>query len=441
MRHDDDNKPADLSDFAEIPAQSSDDDSYADRLGDGGYGADSYGASYGGYGDDSHSAFSGSYGDQPYGTSQPSDAAAHGGSGTEHIGRSVSSGNLDSENVRKNSGPRHGAHGKNAANDGKLPPLPGDNPDGYDVAVTDAASEQEIAKKRKKRADRRFLIAIIAMVLLLIVGVGLILYPSIADAWNRHVSSKAVATYVEKVEDMSTEERDSQINAANEYNAALVGRGTSRFIPTEAEHEQYESILDVTGTGIMGYVTIPRISVRVPIYHGTSDTVLQIAAGHLEGSSFPVGGESTHAAISGHTGLPSALLFTGLDQLEKGDTFSITVFDEVLTYEVSEINVVEPTDVSDLDIVEGEDLVSLITCTPYGVNSHRLIVTGHRIPTPTSEEAGTMTDQALVKDIAFVVAAVVCVIIAVVAVILRRRYLARQARGVPSKKGVHHSSR
>ncbi|NEG70394.1 class C sortase [Bifidobacterium sp. BRDM6] len=265
------------------------------------------------------------------------------------------------------------------------------------------------------------------MILLLLVGVGLILYPSIADAWNRHVSSKAVAGYVEAVENMSTEERDAQLAKANAYNAALVGRGTSRFIPTDAEHEEYESILDVTGTGIMGYVTIPKISVRVPIYHGTSDTVLQIAAGHLEGSSLPVGGPSTHAAISGHTGLPSALLFTGLDRLKEGDTFTITVFDEVLTYEVSEINVVEPTDVSDLEIKEGEDLVSLITCTPYGVNSHRLIVTGHRIPTPTADDADPGIDQALVKDIAMIVAALVIIGGTVAAIFLRRHFRLKKA--------------
>ncbi|WP_231129436.1 class C sortase [Bifidobacterium choloepi] len=325
--------------------------------------------------------------------------------------------------------------------DGTVPPSSGDpgNSDGGnsgdgdhhdggdDGEIVPDESSKQLDATRRKHSNTRFYLTIVAMILLLLVGVGLILYPSIADAWNRHVSSKAVAGYVEAVENMSTEERDAQLAKANAYNAALVGRGTSRFIPTDAEHEEYESILDVTGTGIMGYVTIPKISVRVPIYHGTSDTVLQIAAGHLEGSSLPVGGPSTHAAISGHTGLPSALLFTGLDRLKEGDTFTITVFDEVLTYEVSEINVVEPTDVSDLEIKEGEDLVSLITCTPYGVNSHRLIVTGHRIPTPTADDADPGIDQALVKDIAMIVAALVIIGGTVAAIFLRRHFRLKKA--------------
>ncbi|KFI69614.1 class C sortase [Bifidobacterium magnum] len=288
------------------------------------------------------------------------------------------------------------------------------------------------AKKPSARENRRFWIMAVSMILLLIVGVGIILYPSIADMHNRRVSSRAVATYVEATEDLGKEERERMLADAHQYNATLVGQGKSRFLPNEEQHKHYESLMDVTGTGIMAYVSVPKISIRTPVYHGTSDTVLQIAAGHLEGTSLPVGGESTHAAFSGHTGLPSALLFTGLDRLERGDTFTVTVFDEVMTYEVSDIHVVVPTNVDNLEIQEGKDLVSLITCTPYGVNSHRLIVTGHRIPTPESVEHPV--DKALVKDITLVVVAVVLTIAVVANVFIKRRRMMRGQIGGRHKK-------
>lgn len=281
---------------------------------------------------------------------------------------------------------------------------------------------EELAAKRKKD-NRRFFAMLAAMSALLIIGVGLILYPTIADAWNRHVSSRAVAGYIEKVADTSKEDREKELARAKEYNESLIGQGNSRFLPTPEEKKVYDSILDVSGTGIMGYVTIPKIKARLPIYHGTEETVLQIAAGHLEGSSLPIGGESTHTVLTGHTGLPSAMLFTGLDTLDKGDKFTITVYDEVLTYEVEATHTVLPKEVKDLAIQEGRDLASLVTCTPYGVNSHRLIVTGHRIPTESPQQHIPYRDEGLTQDIAAttVIAAVVIAAIVTVFVVQRRR--------------------
>lgn len=249
-------------------------------------------------------------------------------------------------------------------------------------------------------SKRKFAAMLTFMIIMLIVGVGLIVYPTVADAWNRHVASRAIAGYTQQVADTPKEDREAQLEKAANYNASLVGQGNGRFLPNAEEKKEYNSILDVSGTGIMGYISIPAIHARLPIYHGTDEAVLQIAAGHYEGSSFPIGGESTHAVITGHTGLPSAQLFTGIDGMKEGDKFSITVYDQVLTYEVEERQVVLPTNVKPLAIQEGRDLVSLITCTPYGVNSHRLILTAHRIPTPeNSKEVEVNPEQAIMSDV------------------------------------------
>lgn len=251
-----------------------------------------------------------------------------------------------------------------------------------------------------KMSKRKFVAMLTFMIIMLIVGVGLIVYPTVADAWNRHVASRAIAGYTQQVADTPKEDREAQLEKAANYNASLVGQGNGRFLPNAEEKKEYNSILDVSGTGIMGYISIPAIHARLPIYHGTDEAVLQIAAGHYEGSSFPIGGESTHAVITGHTGLPSAQLFTGIDGMKEGDKFSITVYDQVLTYEVEERQVVLPTNVKPLAIQEGRDLVSLITCTPYGVNSHRLILTAHRIPTPeNSKEVEVNPEQAIMSDV------------------------------------------
>lgn len=217
----------------------------------------------------------------------------------------------------------------------------------------------------------------VIVAIVLIVGIGLLVYPTISDCINELHSSKAIGSYVEKTKDLSKEEKEELLKEAREYNETLVGQ-TNRYYLNEEQKNRYNHILDVTKTGIMAYIEIPKLNVYMPIYHGTDEGVLQIATGHIPGSSFPVGGESTHSLISGHRGLPSAKLFTDIDQLKDGDLFFIYVFDEVLAYRVNQIKTVLPDEVETLEIEKGKDYVTLITCTPYGVNSHRLIVRGER---------------------------------------------------------------
>jgi sortase A len=231
-------------------------------------------------------------------------------------------------------------------------------------------------KTAREAADRGFTLLLVAA---LLVGIGLLLYPSLADYWNSFHQSRAVMSYAEHVSDMNTEEYDRLLSEAKVYNERFVENGLEWNIADE-ERAEYESVLNVDGSGIMGYIRIPKIDVMLPVYHGTAENVLQTSIGHLEGSSLPVGGEGTHCLLSGHRGLPSARLFTDLDQLREGDTFTITVLNDTLTYEVDHIWIVEPEDLSHLTIEEGQDLCTLITCTPYGINTHRLLVRGHRIP-------------------------------------------------------------
>ena len=225
----------------------------------------------------------------------------------------------------------------------------------------------------------------IALILALLAGVSLLLYPTVSNYWNTRHASRAVADYAQNVQALNRDTYDELLTAAEAYNRSLLTRENAFFL-SEAQQTQYDSLLDISGTGIMGYIEIPSINVSLPIYHGTSDSVLQIAVGHLDWTSLPVGGESTHCVLSGHRGLPSAKLFTNLDQIVEGDTFVIRVLDEVLTYEVDRILIVEPDDVTALLIEPGRDLCTLVTCTPYGVNSHRLLVRGHRVETTQAEE-------------------------------------------------------
>ncbi len=212
-----------------------------------------------------------------------------------------------------------------------------------------------------------------------LLGLAILLYPTVSDWWNRRVTTRAIAAYDSAVGEMDETDYTAYFEAAEEYNEVLAALGAALTIAApELFDEDYWETLDISGTGIMGYITIEKINVQLPIYHGTSDGVLQIAAGHLQGSSLPVGGESTHAVISAHRGLPSAKLFTDLDQLEEGDTFTITVLDRVLTYEVDQISIVLPNEIESIYIEEGKDYCTLMTCTPYGINSHRLLVRGVR---------------------------------------------------------------
>ncbi len=234
------------------------------------------------------------------------------------------------------------------------------------------------ADGKPKRVIRPPKPSTIIAVLMLLVGLGIIAYPTVADWWNSYHQSRAIATYVNAVQETDPEVIQKMLDDAHAYNERLA-QNSGRFNMTEDERKEYESLLDLTGNGVMGYVQVNAINVDYPIYHGMDESVLQIAIGHLEGTSLPVGGETTHAVISGHRGLPSARLFTDLDKLVEGDTFTVTVLDQTVTYEVDQIRIVLPTDLSNLGIDQGQDYCTLITCTPYGVNTHRLLVRGHRI--------------------------------------------------------------
>lgn len=261
--------------------------------------------------------------------------------------------------------------------------------------------------KKEKRSKRRKQIPTGFIVLIFFIGLGVLLYPSVSSWWNSKVQSTVVATYDESVASMSTADYSAYFEAAEAYNAALAELGSASALTEPDLVEGYEDLLDVTGTGVMGYITIEKINVELPIYHGTSSAVLAAGAGHLEGSSLPVGGESTHCVISAHRGLPSSTLFTNLDQLEVGDTFTITVLDQIFTYEVDLITIVLPTETENLYIEEGKDYCTLMTCTPYGINTHRLLVRGHRVDNASTSHIRVIAEAYKVDSI--IVAPVVAV--------------------------------
>lgn len=248
----------------------------------------------------------------------------------------------------------------------------------------------------KEKASKKNRIIVILLVAVLLAGLSLLLYPAVANYWNSRHQSQVIATYVDAVTKLDNSAYDALWAEAQAYNAALLSN-EDRFFPSEEEQQYYDTLLDVAGDGIMGYLQIPGIGVTLPIYHGTDEEVLQVAIGHIEGSSLPVGGLGTHSVISGHRGLPSARLFTDLDQLTEGDRFTLSVLDETLTYEVDQIRIVEPDDISLLEIEADKDLCTLVTCTPYGVNTHRLLVRGHRVENP---ETGSLriTADAMLLD-------------------------------------------
>ncbi len=225
-----------------------------------------------------------------------------------------------------------------------------------------------------------------------VAGLSLLLYPTVSNYWNTLHASRAVATYVDAVQNMGEDKRREMLQKAIDYNKSLTS-DNQRLTISSARRQEYESILDVDGNGMIGYIEIPNVNITLPVYHGTNDDVLQIAVGHLDWTSLPVGGTSTHCVLSGHRGLPSAKLFTNLDQVKEGDTFVIRVLDEVLTYEVDQIRIVEPAAVDDLMIENGKDYCTLVTCTPYGVNSHRLLVRGHRVE--NESESIRVTSEAI----------------------------------------------
>ena len=225
------------------------------------------------------------------------------------------------------------------------------------------------------------------LVLILLTGLSLLLYPSVSNYWNSLHQTKAISKYAEDVVNLDNDTYDQLWQDAASYNQSLLTR-SNPYLLSDEQKAEYDRLLDVSGLGVMGYIEIPSIDCSLPIYHGTEESVLQIAVGHLKWSSLPVGGESTHCVLSGHRGLPSAKLFTNLDKLQAGDIFLLRVLDEVLTYEVDQILIVEPQETGALRIEEGKDYCTLVTCTPYGINTHRLLVRGHRID--NIEEAKTV---------------------------------------------------
>lgn len=231
--------------------------------------------------------------------------------------------------------------------------------------------------KKAKNSNRLFMAVTVIAVCLMIVGVCLLMYPWVANWWNQRHQGRAIAAYGETVAQMDDTDYSIMLSEAQEYNEWL-RTNPKRFIESGQDHDWYNSLLNIGDTGMMAYLEIPAIDVYLPVYHGTSDVVLQVAVGHIEGSSLPIGGPGTHTALSGHSALRSALLFTNLTKLKVGDVFYIHVLNETHEYTVDQILTVEPDDVSALGIVDGEDYTTLITCTPYGVNTHRLLVRGVR---------------------------------------------------------------
>ena len=275
-------------------------------------------------------------------------------------------------------------------------------------------------------------ISTIIIALIFLAGLGFLLYPTVSNLWNRAHQSRAIATYTKQVEKLDDSQNKEMLKAARKYNKSLLKK-SDHWKLSKKDKKKYESLLDVSGTGIMGYIEVPKIDCSLPIYHGTDEGALQIAIGHLEGSSLPVGGKSTHCVLSGHRGLPSARLFTDLDQMEEGDIFILNILGRKLAYEVDQIKVVLPEEMSDLEIEEGKDLCTLVTCTPYGINTHRLLVRGHRteyVEKKVAEEKKEV--QTKKTDIRLMIAGgagvLMLLIIIIVIVIKRRRKRRNQQR-------------
>ena len=260
-----------------------------------------------------------------------------------------------------------------------------------------------------------------------LVGISVLLYPAFSNYWNSKTQSRAIVDYESVLDYLEPEDYSSIFQEAYDYNEALL---TVEFPLRNYEKVPgYYDALRVEGTSIMGYVKIEKIGVELPIYHGTSDSVLNRGVGHLEGSSLPVGGESTHSVMSAHRGLPSAKLFTDLDRLEMGDTFQITVLDQVLTYQVDQVKVITPREIDDLQIVEGKDYCTLFTCTPLGINTHRLLVRGIRIETITEKPVIYVANEAFRIEPLLVTPAVAAPMVLVFLIHLMVKY-----REPPKKK-------
>lgn len=260
----------------------------------------------------------------------------------------------------------------------------------------------------------------ILLVLIFFVGLSVMLYPTISDFWNEKRQSKAIVDYQSAIENMKPEDYSAIFKEAENYNKKL--ENINYPLINGVKVKDYDEILDINGNGMMGYITIPKIKVELPVYHGTSDAVLNVATGHLQGTSLPIGGKSTHCVLSAHRGLPSAKLFTNLDKMAVGDTFTITVLDRVLTYEVDQIVIVLPQQVNDIYIEKDKDYCTLVTCTPYGINTHRLLVRGKRIATPEPEKVVTVITDAYQIDPMIVTPAVAAPMLGLLLIYLLIKY-------------------
>ena len=261
------------------------------------------------------------------------------------------------------------------------------------------------------------------LVFIFLLGLSLLLYPSVSDYWNSFHQTRAITSYAQEVANLDQARYDQLWADARAYNQSLLGRDNA-YLLSDAQKEEYDRLLNVSGLGVMGYIEIPGIGCSLPIYHGTEESVLQIAVGHLEWTSLPVDGESTHCVLSGHRGLPSAKLFTNLDKLVVGDLFMLRILDEVLTYEVDQILIVEPQETDALKIEEGKDYCTLVTCTPYGINTHRLLVRGHRVDNVEQAKTIRVTADAIQIEpllVAPIVAVPMLLVLLILLLLPRRR--------------------
>ncbi len=270
--------------------------------------------------------------------------------------------------------------------------------------------------------------ATLIMLILFFISLCVLLYPAVSQYWNEQVQTKAVAEYNEMLAAMSEEDFSAYFDAAHQYNQQLAALEDSLVQYPQAEG--YWDLLNLGNHGVMGYIEISKLGVELPIYHGTGKEVLAIGAGHIEGTSLPVGGQSTHASISAHRGLPNARMFTDLDRMEVGDIFTLTVLNQVLTYQVDQITVVEPQQMEELAIVPGEDYCTLVTCTPYGINTHRLLVRGSRIETPEDRKV-YVTTEAYIIDRLIVTPAVALPIIFILIMIVIFKPVKKPLRFTP----------
>jgi sortase A len=276
--------------------------------------------------------------------------------------------------------------------------------------------EQKQNKRKKTRKSASGGLSkgrILLVILLLLIGLGILLYPTISNLWNEYIHFVSIGHYEETVTELDTAEIDRLMAEARDYNANHTKNVIMDAFDDDNQYvltHPYDTMLAVDSTGMMCYLEIPKLKEKMVVYHGISAKVLERGVGHIEGTSLPVGGESTHTVMSAHRGLPSAKLFTNLDQIVLGDQFYIHVLNEHLAYEVDEINVVLPEETSLLDIVPGQDLATLVTCTPYGVNTHRLLVRGHRVPYVPPEEP-TVTFWEKMSELKFAIITLLAVLL------------------------------